>query len=237
MTLVSDRKLVIDHRGYAYWDYYDHHFELKHIHPTAPRWNRNCRTDFPSRRLGFSLMQQHGIPCVPNGLVKYVASRLTREEHYNTQSIDRLVVYTDETMHQGLGKELLSPEQAIKEHPDCWCSVYMQFRQTAISHRRLCIGKRCFIVEYSSQSDWRSNHQTSDIRVLEEVERTSAECDLMKLYQTPILAIDSIPSAIGNTWLATDFNLAPGMRGSGIEDVVPAIEAANLIKEMFFSFE
>jgi hypothetical protein len=202
--------------GGLYIDYYDLWFEHRTLNQTAPVWNRNTR-DFPSRREGFITMQEHGIPCVPNGLVKNMI----------VDDATFVVVYTDETMHQGLAKELLSAREAKNDHYDKWCSVFIRNSKGTISHRRLSIGCRTFLIEYQSNDSWRSNHQTNSIRVVDELTQQESERNLMHKHASPILAIDYVYD--DKVWLATDFNLAPGMRGTGIEDVVNSRTAHKLI--------
>lgn len=226
---LSRERLTLETGG-LYIDYYDHHFDTRSLHPRASCWNRNKRPDFPSRREAFLAMALFDVPMPTWGTCAQLKTRFGRD-------CDEVVVYTDESMHQGLGKERLLRAQAIEEHPERLFSAYIRsVNGTARSRRYLMIGEEEHIIEYESREDWRSNHLTDDIGIVQktcESPYVATMRELMRIYVSPIIAIDFVPHCDGH-WLATDLNLAPGMRGTGIEDVVPAKRAFELIRDAWF---
>lgn len=225
MPLSSSNRLALHSSGWL--DYYDHAFDPKG--PDTPVWRRTDRP-FPLRREGFWSMAQVGFSCVPNGLVSALASSYPEGVEF--------VVYTDEREHQGEGKEKLPVADALARHPTAWASLYVPpAARIAESLRLLRVGSLGFALRYQSASDWRSNVSTDRLEVISTRlldDKSEALDHLMKRYRTPLLAVDLVPSQRG--WLATDLNLAPGLRGTGIEDRLPPRVAYNKIKQAFVTF-
>lgn len=220
------KKLILNTGG-LYVDYYDHHFDLRAFNQGAPVWNRNVRKDFPKRRESLIALEW----------ASWSTPRWGPVAAFVNFPQQRVVVYTDETMHQGIGKELLTVEQARAKHYDeLLCTFFVDSAgASAISRRWLAVGHRVLVFEYESRDDWRSNYDTTDIRFVEELSSCPESLRrLMSAYTTPIIAIDCVQARGTSRWLATDLNLAPGMRGSGIEDIISPAECASLIKEKFY---
>lgn len=218
------RPLALHSPGWL--DYYDHWFDSRA--PGIPTWNRNGRA-FPTRREGFEQMQRAGIPTAPSGVVAALA-----RAHPDQQ----LVVYVDETQHQGLGKELLPAAEAARQHPERLASLYLPPDDgRVVSLRLLRVGARAFAIRYEGGADWRSNHGTEAIDLIDSpllAAHDGALEALMRQNRSPLLAIDLVPHQ--GHWYATDLNLAPGMRGTGLSDALPSRQAVEVIKEAFFAY-
>jgi hypothetical protein len=226
-------KLAISSGGYV--DYYDHHF-CSRIN-TNEHWKRNNRM-FPARAECFSSMQSAGVITAEYDTVKGMCDRLVGEELDER----KLVVYTDELSHQGFGKELMTARDALKSNPHLLCSAYYAPSSgVAISLRELAVGNRMFLMKFTSDNDWRSNVNTTDAQTLLEI----TECPnhgwavskipaLMRKYRSPIFAIDYVYDNVACINRACDMNLAPGMRGCGLEEMLPAREAAACIEEAYW---
>lgn len=235
---MTDEKHLILKQRY-YYDYYDHHFSSIYFAPeNTPVWHRNSR-DFPNRTECFNKLKEYGIPTPVWGIVRDMANS------------DKLVVYTDELSHQGFGKELLSAEDALEKYPDHLCSQYIyseafyKARVAAggkpyggISRRYLMIGEFGWVLEYRAESDWRSNVGNVDIDVLGPLSDwplVDKMIGMMREYKSPIFALDVVPVSEAE-WLCTDLNLAPGMAGCGINELVPAVQAAEQIKDFYYKY-
>lgn len=234
---VSDKKLVLNSHGGNYSDYYDHHFESPYFCPPGtPTWVRNSRS-FPLREESFRELERASIPTPRWGKVSALADELIELEQPPVQ----VVVYTDESYHQGMGKELCGLDFALHAYPNLLACEYIppfssEFK--GISRRWLMIGESAWTLEYRSTSDWRSNVGEVEIDVLGPLEDKILKSKLIQLmvqYKSPIFAIDVVP-ARGDLWLATDLNLAPGMHNSGIKEFVPPAKAASLVKEFYHEY-
>lgn len=221
----SSHRLALHSSGWI--DYYDHAFDAKG--PDTPAWRRTDRP-FPLRRECFWSMAQVGFRCVQNGVVSAFRS--------NDPATTELVVYTDETEHQGEGKVKLALAEATRLWPEAWASLYVPpDAPIAESLRLLRVGSFGCALLYQSTSDWRSNVGAVSIEVTRSPlleDKRGALDYLMRLYKTPLLAVDLVPSPRG--WLATDLNLAPGLRGTGIEELLPPREAFARLKEALTTF-
>jgi hypothetical protein len=222
---------------YPYLDYYDH--MLDRARPGVPVWPRNTRADFPTRReqlgvLDRDLRRHPAIGCVAPrwGVGRRQALAGALDEPLAPDA--RVVVYEDETMHQGMGKRIdvrgdVGPEE-------CWAEFIEPPETGGQSVRWLRVGRRGFVLRYRSPGDWRSNVGTEEITV----EATAlppavdALCEsIMRLYRSPLLAIDLAVSYWG-AMFATDLNLAPGLKGSGVADHLRPTACAEAIKAYYY---
>jgi len=241
-------RLILNNFGANYIDYYDHHFDAPYRFPSAPVWKRNSRV-FPDRAEQFLSLTESGILTPPYGQVRDIGKLI-----HNINPETLLVVYTDQSYHQGYGKILIPYSQAILTYPDnlsvkyCYAEPYYLEKASltgrtyeSISRRYLMIGKSAWVLEYASTTDWRSNVGEVDIDVsgeLKDQELYSKLIELMKRYRSPIFAIDVVPNQ-GQTsveWLATDLNLAPGMHNVGIKEFVGPKQAYQLILDFYYEF-
>jgi hypothetical protein len=220
---------------YAWVDYYD--FWLDKRAPGVPVWERNTRADFPPRREQFRVLDEAlsrhlvGDVCVPPwgvgdaGGCGYGA---------RTAPDTRVVVYFDETMHQGEGKRL---DVRRNVGPDeCWAEFVDPPGGCGQSVRWLKVGHYEFVLRYVSTGDWRSNVRTDSIEVEELAlpKGAGALCDeLQRRYRSPLIAVDLAVAEDGSIW-ATDLNLAPGLRGTGVQDYLPARACADEIRRFYY---
>ena len=130
------------------------------------------------------------------------------------------VVHTDPYAHCGDGKVLLSGHAALAHYPNTFATAYIP---SDGSLRWLQVGNRSFWLSYKSKDDWRSNCGDVTIEFLQENPKVLRG-------RWPLLAIDFVRDLdIGAIW-AIDLNTAPGLRGTGMEDVLQAREVVDLIK-------
>jgi hypothetical protein len=89
-------------------------------------------------------------------------------------------------------------------------------------------------LEYTSIEDWRSNCGDGDIQLFfrDKTELLSDHQykDLL-IFKYPLFAIDFVP--VDNEIYAVDFNIAPQVKGTGVEKVLTAKEAVDSIKKAY----
>jgi hypothetical protein len=222
---------------YPYTDYYD--CMLDRRGPGVPVWRRNTRDDFPTRReqLNALACAFERFPLTGGGVPRW---GIGREQHHPASGRsrvglgERVVVYEDETMHQGLGKRLGSLAGVLGH--ECWAEFVPHPATGGESVRWLRVGALGFVLRYRSPGDWRSNVGTDEIKVEATTLPPSVDalCEhLMRIYKSPLLAIDLAVSYWG-AMFATDLNLAPGLRGSGVEDHLRPTACAEAIKAYYY---
>ncbi|WPA89611.1 hypothetical protein MTATph1_CDS0124 [Moorella phage MTATph1] len=141
-----------------------------------------------------------------------------------------VVVYTDEMAHCGEGKLMMPLARAIKQYPDNLATEYIPVSHNVnrgVSWRYLQIGSKYVWLKYESD-DWRSNFGNVKISILGIIGD-----GYHPKIRLPLFAIDFIPA---NHVYAIDFNTAPQIRGTGIENILPAREAAEVIKRAVEEF-
>lgn len=207
-------KLVSD-----FVDYYDHWFDRE------GEVFRRVSSDGMSRRQMLAYLNSLGLKTPPFGTVRELWSRYGELD----RQILSVVVYLDETAHRGEGKIKLPVAEAVRRYPDHLATVYIPSTpQGAVSWRYLQVGAKVFWLEYAS-GDWRSNYGGVEIRVL------SREKDgYHSKIHLPLFAVDFVAA---ERLYAVDFNVAPQVRGTGVEKLLPAREAAESIKEAFWLFK
>ena len=185
-------------------DYYDHWFDN-----SDPTFNRLMGAG-PTKQEQFKLIAQAGYVTIPYG----------RPIDFSAE--DLLVVYLDETLHAGEGKSLMPQPKALEQHPDKLCSLYIA--SNSISTRYLWVGSRCFELTYENldKREWRSNVGEVDVGFEKELfNHPHPKC----LSQFPLVAIDFVGG------YGIDLNIAPGIKYTGLEDILSGREVYELIKE------
>jgi len=141
-----------------------------------------------------------------------------------------VVVYENERAHRGNGKWLLTAEDARKFFPGCLASEFVYTNDTSCSGkswRLLRIGSRTFWLEYRSQDNWKSNCGEVSVRLLDTKPEGLPGIEL----EYPLFAVDFVPD--GQMLWAIDLNIAPGIRGTGVEDILKPMGIAEEIKRWF----
>lgn len=198
-------------------DYYDHWFDYEGEH-----FFRKTRSGM-SREEMFIFLKKCGYK-VP------FFGRLDVSNKYAFNG--NVVVYIDEDAHQGEGKILTSSHNAWFEYKGHLCAKYIKSNKekTGISYRHLQIGDHSYLIKMES-SDWRSNYGDVKIKLLK-----GGKTKYNHLIKYPLYAIDFVPDLHGELY-AVDFNIAPQMKGTGVEKILKAKEAATLIKDAYFYFK
>jgi hypothetical protein len=194
---------------------------------------RRVSTEGPGKRSQFALLCAAGFRVPPHGPVKDVTNTWWAEECCWPQLV---VAYEDEQAHCGKGKRLLRPEHykwdgCVTRIRECdrlnslFCSAYLGKvpRIPSVSWRLLQVGYHRFWVEYTSRTDWRSNCGDGNCQVIG-VERDAGPHPALPY---PLWAVDFV---LGKEMYAVDLNVAPGIRGSGVERVVSPRELAASIR-------
>ena len=195
-------------------DYYDHWFDLD-----GNVFKRTTNSGMIRGRM-FSFMRSHGLTVPIYGIVQHLENYLYPDK--------KVVVYLDENKHCGEGKQLLTLGEACKLYPFKLCTEYLVNENPfgyAVSYRHLQIGNRAFWIKYISYTDWRSNCGEGDIELIEERKP-------IEIPHKPLFAVDFVEKS--GIYYAIDFNISPGIRGTGIEDIIPPKEVVDLIKEAYF---
>lgn len=216
---MGNAKLVSDFR-----ETYDSWFDLDGTE------FRRVTTDGPSRVEMFTILESLGYHVPPHGSVQNTIGRWWEQEHC---WLTNLVIYDDLYSHCGNNKRLMSESQIkwdgninrLHNYYDLqnkFCSAFIGKFGNPTSFRLLKIGTRIFWLEYQSDDLWRSNCGAVEAKIVD------TEIAEDKLMQWPLLAIDFV---IGKEMYAVDFNVAPGIRGIGLENYLSNKEIVDLIKE------
>jgi len=206
-----------------FWDYYDHHFDGYGAQTVFERKS----TGGMNRCQMLEYLQSLGLRVPVFGSVRDVYEQL-RRKHGSVTGFDiiaEVVVYLDEMAHRGEGKVKLLLRDAVEKYPDRLAAEYIPALPSGlgVSWRYLQVGDKRFWLEYVSRDDWRSNCGDVQIRVL------SRERDgYHERIRHPLFAVDFVPA---NGLYAVDFNTAPQIRGTGVEHLLSACEAAKAIKK------
>jgi hypothetical protein len=219
-------KLVSD-----FWDYYDHWFDGSDAEIVFERRS----TGGMDRLQMLEYLKSLGLRVPAFGCVRDLYDRKRREWQGNIDIVDSLlsvVVYLDERAHRGEGKVLLSLCDAMEQYPDHLATEYIPALPSGhgLTWRYLQVGDKVFWLEYTSRDDWRSNCGNVHIRVLSREKDSYNE-----RIKYPLFAVDFVPA--GNKLYAIDFNIAPGVKGTSVEELLPAREAAEAIKKAVVLFQ
>jgi hypothetical protein len=217
-------------------DYYDHWF--------AGSWQKpdivfsRTTTDGLLRPAMFQRMEFWGLKLPKHGIVKHLYQKLIAESPVEelslveewARTLCEVVVYTDTSAHAGEGKIKVSLAEALEHYPDHFASEHIPALANGCgqSLRYLRIGSRQFWLRYTSADDWRSNCGDVTIEVLcEEKPKTHVE-HLNDKVNHPLFAVDFVR---GRELYAVDFNVAPGLKGSGIEEHISSEEVYKEISD------
>jgi hypothetical protein len=213
---VAGMKLKTDFR-----DYYDHSFD-----GTGDTFVRVATDAGPDKREQFRIMKDAGFKTPPHGEMDDVLGTWWQEG-----TITTVVEYTDLLAHVGEGKELFSLT-SLWEGCDTsrFCSAFVPGPR-GVSWRRLQVGRHVFWIEYTSEMDWRSNCGEGDIELLE----SKLNAGYHPHIRLPLFAIDFVHRA--KDMYAIDFNIAPGIRGSGVEKVLSSWDAVEAIETAVIRFD
>jgi hypothetical protein len=134
------------------------------------------------------------------------------------------VIYLNNYSHRGADKILRVYSEALTDYKDNYASQYIgaDYRtgMNSVSYRHLQVGARAWRLKYISKNSWQSNNaEKIEIEILEEAEPL--------LCYSPLFAIDFVE--VDNLY-AIDFNTSPGIKGTGLEDIISAQEIYNLIE-------
>lgn len=207
-------------------DYYDHWFDAEGVE--FERFSRQGR----GRREALEYLSDIGLKTPPYGtprevMVKTNNRLLERELELQKDSkyLLSVVVYLDENAHRGEGKVLMPLQEALNKYPNHLCTLFIPpIPGKSVSMRHLQIGKKAFWLRYTSSDDWRSNCGNVEIEVIKQ-EKDGYH---PKIHY-PLFAIDYIANT--DKMLAVDLNVSPGLKGTGIENILTGKEVAHLISE------
>ncbi|WP_242248813.1 hypothetical protein [Bacillus cereus group sp. BfR-BA-01328] len=195
-------------------DYYDHHFDgsgVPFLRKHDMGMNRPQMLDY---------MSSKGIKTVPYGYLHEMAKKYPL--------YTEVVVYTDISKHQGEGKVRMSLIEALETYPiDTLCTLLCG--NLGESWRVLNVGRRKTILDYHSKVDWRSNVGDVEVTVVDCWSRMSSFEGILDPYEFPLVAIDYVKD--GNELLAVDLNVAPQLKGTGMEDLVTPEKVVNEMKK------
>jgi hypothetical protein len=218
-----------------YYDFYDHCFASRHnltarpferIAAPGPKGLSKCDA--------FHLMEGAGLKCPRHGVV-------TEFTAFGEPRPRQLVVYTNPYSHRGDDKLLVNFLGALARYPLYDCSVYIEppAGYAATSYRWLVLGAESFWLRYHSTDagEWRSNcgseveiTLTSDRARLKDLNflANNPNRQSAKLADYPLFAIDFVPD-YERLW-AVDFNPAPQLLHTGLEDVLGPGDVYALIE-------
>lgn len=217
-------KLVSD-----FCEAYDYHFNNN-----GPIFRR-VTTDGLNKPDQFTFLLNAGFSVPPHGLVEDVRNQWWGQEGI---WVDNVVAYDDLNAHCGEGKTLLTRQtfhnlggrqdtgRELYRLCKLFCSAYLgkyTHVRPSVSWRLLKIGPHTFWLEYRSFDDWRSNCGDVDIQVID-VKLNEGPHSTIKL---PLFAIDFV---IGKEMWAVDFNIAPGIRGTGVERYLSGKQIADALQ-------
>lgn len=212
----------------GFTDYYDHWFDLDAEHTL-----RRYGTDGLDRFCQLHLMERNGLKVPAYGTVKQLLGPPARYGAPEmrvprlSKKAQKLVIYTNVRAHCTEGKVLVSLDEAMEKYPDCLATEYIA-DCPGYSWRYLQMGMHGFWLECISTEDWRSNYGDGSWEVIGREEGWGPKPFCLKL---PLFAIDFV---IGDELYAVDFNVAPGVRGTGVDRLLAPKPAADSIKEAYF---
>lgn len=188
----------------------------------------------PSKREQFRLLEAAGYLTPPHGILDDVAGTRWESE---CRYVREVVVYEDENAHCTEGKRLL--RQGEYKFDGClsrlneiyrlgrlYCSAFLR-ESWGLSWRHLQVGPHVFWIEYRSQN-WMSNLDGECQVIGVELNK-----GLHPYFRRPLFAIDFV---IGKELYAVDLNYAPGIRWTGVENIISDHEIVRAIEDGFNHF-
>lgn len=206
-------------------DYYDHWF--------CGSWekedyilDRRSTTEM-SKIDQFKIIENCGLSTPSHGYIKDLVN----------SNINNVVVYTNLYSHAGENKELCSIEYANKCYGDLYGSEYINqsWSNGIRSHwRYLAIGGLMYMLHYSAKggTGWQSNKDYEDIQISIvdiNIIREGYEF-LYNLSEYPIFALDFVLDKEYKKFYI-DFNTAPKIYGTGLENELDSNTIYNEIEE------
>lgn len=198
-----------------YKDYYDVFLQSRY---SSDNILQRKLKDRESRDKILNFLRSNAIPTVEFGASR---NMLGRSEH--------LVLYTNIRAHDGLGKELVTPREAVESYGNMPASCYVG-NEYGVSYKRITIGGIVLWVRLQSNTDWRSNVNTSSVRIYKQ-EYIGDVLSHKNYIKHPLYEIDFVDSGLG--LLATDFSTAPILKNYGINCYLKAVDAANEIHRSY----
>lgn len=215
-----------------FYDYYDHWFDRGEVDFSL---NRQSRNDMGKQRQ-FELCKEIGFQVPRHGLAQTL---------YMRNSSDWLVVYEDPFAHCGEGKFLIQSSKAFVSYPDHYASEFIPTTANplthAVSYRLLLIGYTAFQLKYESDA-WMSNHAknvsielTGLICSREHIgescfQEIGSDIDFSIINKYSLIAFDYVTDFSTGKSYVVDLNTAPGLKGTGIDDLVKPQEVFSMIK-------
>lgn len=199
-------------------------------------FNRMAGDRSMSKSAQFSLLDSLGFSTPIRGLGKYLKSLTPLRDN------DLIVIYTDDRAHGGEGKKFTSLGGMSAADRECLCSQWINTTgefDKAQSYRLLQIGHRAWWLRYEGVGGWMSNNCCETEIYIE------GECQDLKrspkVDEFPLFAIDFVvpvnsrtPETVEELFTigkAIDFNTAPGMRWTGMNDILQPADIYNLISD------
>jgi hypothetical protein len=219
-----------------FYDYYDSWFDVQ-IDPKEDVFILERFNNKGMNRIEmFEFLRDKGYDTPEYGTPETLKSNFLKNFNFidfKDSNVDKIldfydvVVYTDINNHCGEGKIKTSLFHALEHYPNNYCSVFLYncySHHNGYSIRLLNVGTKSFLIEYKSFDDWRSNCGSVVIKLLGIQDRSqNNKIDL------PLYAIDFVPTSYG--FFAVDFNTAPQIKGTGIENIYKPQEMTQFIKD------
>lgn len=138
---------------------------------------------------------------------------------------DKIVVYTDPTLHNGLGKKIMDVQEAQQMYYNSLASLYIS--ESKYTVKFLQIGKRR-ITMYFKKND----SHTLDMGQLDSIAESPSEFN--RRVGCPIYSIDYISS--NGALLATDFNKCENLARLGINKYITGCNIMAEISESLLAY-
>jgi hypothetical protein len=203
-------------------DYYDPFFDGK-----GDVFRRIGGNVGPTKREQFALLMAADYEVPPHGLFEDLIGEYWEAEDW---TIERCVVYDDETAHCGEGKRMSRRvmEEFDRSTGKFACAFVGDPNANGVSHRLLQVGPHRFWIEYRSNESWMSNVGDGSCETFAVEKGVGYHPHL----PYPLFAIDFVLGKDMRQY-AVDFNTAPGIRGSGVEKFLSGPEAVEAIEGWF----
>jgi len=202
-------------------DYYDHQFDAKG--DIYERFSSTASTRADDLKYLADLGWTTPFYGISRNVIPYVITELgTSALHF--------IVYLNEHAHRGEEKLKVTAEVALERFPDHFVVLYIRPDVPSKSYRFLQIGKKPFILIFKSNDEWRSNCGDVEVRLMRE-----GKDGYHPTIHRPMFAIDYIVA--NKSLIAVDFNTAPGLKQTGLENVMKPHEVYREIHEAYQAFK
>jgi hypothetical protein len=185
--------------------------------------HRRVTTDGPNRIQMFRMFTSIGMDTPLYGYLSQFKDYPDKEHE--------VVIYDDLKSHFGQDKRISTINNVltvanIRKSWTVFCSLFINTETDTYkskSTRVLVIGKRAFSYEYISYNDWRSNCGEGDIINAKEIPAPNWRNNI----PYPMFAIDFVEDK------AVDFNIAPGITGTGVGKLISCSEIILSLKNWY----